>query len=307
MPRDAVLEWLLAGDSAVRFQTTRDLLHRDAAGLQAEVATRGDGATILAARGGDGHWGGGFYQPKWTSSHYSLLELRNLGLAPTHPAAHETVCLILAQHKCRDGGVDPRAATDRSDVCVNGMALNYSAYFGAPETELASIVDSLLARRISDGGFNCRCGPGVAHSSVHTTLSVIEGITSYEQADYRYRLEELRSARATGVEFLLRHRLFRSERGGTVIRSEFTRLHQPTRWYYDILKCLDALADAQVPYDPRMKEAIEVLESRRRPDGRWPVNRGYPGQTHLPAPRAGTANRWVTLRALRVLEGYSAR
>ena len=304
MARDAVLEWLLEGDAAVRFQTTRDLLHRDAAALQPTVATQGDGATILAARGEGGHWGRGFYQPKWTSSHYSLLELRNLGLEAAHPAARATVALILAQHKGPDGGLDPRAVASRSDVCVNGMALNYSAYFGAPEVQLASIVDCLLAARISDGGFNCRRGPDVRHSSMHTTLSVIEGITSYERSGLRYRLDELRLVRESSVEFLLRHRLFRSERGGAVIRSEFLRLHEPTRWYYDLLRCLDALADVQVPYDARMEEAIEVLERRRLPDGRWPVNRGYPGQTHLPPPQAGTANRWVTLRALRVLLAY---
>ena len=304
--QDAVLAWLLDGDAAVRFQSTRDLLHRDAAALQARVAAEGDGATILAARRPDGHWGRGFYQPKWTCSHYSLLELRNLGLDPGHPAARETVALILTHHKTRDGGVDPRPAVARSDACVNGMALNYAAYFGAPEEQLASLVDCLLEGQIRDGGFNCRRAPEVRHSSVHTTLSVIEGITGYERAGCRYRLDDLRSARATSVAFLLRHRLFRSERGGAVIRPEFLRLHQPTRWYYDILRCLDALADAQVAYDSRMEEASDVLQSRRLPDGRWPVNRAYPGETHLPPPRAGTANRWVTLRALRVLQAYPA-
>lgn len=304
MAHDAVLEWLLAGDAAVRFQSSRDLLHRDAVALQARVATEGDGATILAARHPDGHWGRGFYQPKWTCSHYSLLELRNLGLDQAHPAATATVALILAHHKSRDGGVDPRANATRSDDCVNGMTLNYAAYFGAPEAQLTSIVDCLLATELPDGGFNCRHGPDVRHASVHTTLSVIEGITSYARAGHGYRLDELRAARDAAVEFLLRHRLFRSERSGAVIRPEFLRLHQPTRWYYDILRCLDGLADAQVPYDDRMEDAIDVLQRRRSPDGRWPVNRGYPGETHLPPPRPGTADRWVTLRALRVLQYY---
>ena len=300
--QDEVLDWLLAGDAAVRFQTTRDLLRRDATALQAQVATEGDGATILAARHPDGHWGRGFYQPKWTCSHYSLLELRNLGLDPAHPAARAAVELILTQHKSRDGGVDPRVGVRRSDTCVNGMVLNYAAYFGAPEEQLTSIVDCLLAGQIPDGGFNCRRGPEVRHSSLHTTLSVIEGITDFERAGCCHRLDELRSARDTSVELLLRHRLFRSERDGAVIRPEFLRLHQPTRWYYDILRCLDALADAQVAYDDRMAEALAALEHRRSPDGRWSVNRSYPGETHLPPPRAGTANRWVTLRALRVLQ-----
>lgn len=304
MDRDDVLAWLLDGDVAVGYQVTRDLLHDDDALLRARIATEGDGAIILAARQADGHWGRGFYQPKWTSSHYSLLELRNLGLDPGNAAARETVATILRDHKSRDGGVDPRVTVRRSDACVNGMTLNYAAWFGAPEEDLASIVDCLLAGQIADGGFNCRRGPEVRHSSMHTTLSVLEGITSYERAGHRHRLTDLVAARDSSVEFLLRHRLFRSERGGAVIRPEFLRLHHPTRWYYDILRCLDALADAGVPHDPRMDEALEVLGRRRSTDGRWKVNRGYPGETHLPPPRAGAPNRWVTLRALRVLEAY---
>lgn len=305
MARSDVLEWLLAGDVSVRFQTGRDLLHRRDGRLQARIATEGDGAVILAARHPDGHWGRGFYQPKWTSSHYTLLELRNLGLDPQHPSAQETVALILRQNKSRDGGLDHRVTVRRSDACVNGMALNYATYFGAPESELASIVDCLLAGQIPDGGFNCRRGPEVRHSSMHTTLSVLEGITGYERAGYRYRLGDLLAARRTSVEFLLRHRLYRSEHTGAVIRPEFVRLHHPTRWYYDVLRCLDALADARIAYDERMAEAIEVLCRRRAPDGRWSANRSYPGASHLPAPPAGAPNRWITLAALRVLAAYA--
>jgi hypothetical protein len=305
MAGDEVLEWLLAGDVSVRFQVTRDLLHRDATELQARIATEGDGAVLLAARHPDGHWGRGFYQPKWTSSHYTLLELRNLGLDPQHPAARETVALILRQHKSRDGGLDPRVTVRRSDACVNGMALNYASWFGAAEDDLASVVDCLLAGQIPDGGFNCRRGPEVRHSSMHTTLSVLEGITGYERAGHRYRLDDLLAARATSVEFLLRHHLYRSERTGTVIRPEFVRLHHPTRWYYDVLRCLDSLADAAIGYDERMSDAIEVLRRRRAPDGRWSANRSYPGVSHLPPPVAGQPNRWVTLAALRVLAAYA--
>jgi hypothetical protein len=305
MGRDGVLAWLLDGDVSVRFQATRDLLHKYRADVQARIATEGDGATLLAARRPDGHWGRGFYQPKWTSSHYTLLELRNLGLAPDHPAARETVALVLRDNKSRDGGVDPRVTVRRSDACVNGMALNYAAYFGADEESLGSVVDCLLSGRIADGGFNCRRGPEVRHSSMHTTLSVLEGIASYQQAGHRYRLDDLLAARESSVEFLLRHRLYRSEHTGAVIRPEFVRLHHPTRWYYDILRCLDALAAAGIPYDDRMADALGVLQRRRATDGRWSANRSYPGETHLPPAPAGKPNRWVTLMALRVLETYA--
>ena len=61
---------------------TRDLLGHEDASLQARIATEGIGAALLAARGQEGHWGRGFYQPKWTSSHYTLLQLSQIGLDP---------------------------------------------------------------------------------------------------------------------------------------------------------------------------------------------------------------------------------
>ncbi|HEX2705152.1 MAG TPA: hypothetical protein VHM65_05285, partial [Candidatus Lustribacter sp.] len=103
---------------------------------------------------------------------------------------------------------------------------------------------------------------------------------------------------------LLRHHLYRSERTGEPIHPELTRLHHPARWHYDILRCLDAFAEARVPYDPRMDDAIAILRARRCPDGRWAAARPYPGATHVPAPRAGTPSPWVTLIALRVLRCY---
>ncbi len=300
---DAVVGWLLDGDIAVMYQVHRDLLGRDRPDLRARIATEGEGAAILTARGADGHWGRGFYQPKWTSSHYTLLDLMNLGLAPDHPAAVETVTRILAREKGPDGGVNPAGSVTASDVCINGMVLSYACYFRVDPAGLDSVVDFLLAQRMPDGGFNCRSNrSGAAHSSLHTTTSVVEGCTSYLTAGHRHRRDEVTVARDAAIEFLLAHRLYRSHRTGQVIRPEFTRLHHPTRWYHDILRGLEALAAAGVT-DARMDDALELLASRRRPDGRWAAARAYPGQTHIPPVRAGTPHPWVTLRALRVLRG----
>ena len=300
-----MLEWLLAGDVAVQFAARRDLLHRVDPRLQERISEEGYGAALLAARGAGGHGGSGFYQPKWTSSHYTLLELKNLGLVPTNPLARETVTLILDEEKGRDGGLNPSRTIPQSDACVNGMAIGYAAYFGAAQDDLASVVDFLLAQRLPDGGFNCRFNrSGARHSSVHTTVSVIEGITEYERRGYHYRLDELASARATAAEFLLRHHLYRSERTGTPMNAEFTRLHHPARWHFDILRGLDALRDADVPHDPRMDDALSVLRDRRADDGRWVANQAYHGATHVRLTPVGRPDPWVTVIALRVLAAY---
>lgn len=301
-----VIRWLLDGDVAVQFQTTRDLLRQAAPGLQDRIATEGLGAALLAARRPDGHWGRGFYQPKWTSTHYTLLELKNLAVSPLSAPARESVALVLATEKGRDGGLNPSATVRVSDACVNGMALGYASYFGADLDDLASIVDFLLAQRMPDGGFNCALNrQGAHHSSVHTSVCVLEGITEYERRGYTYRLGELSAARGDTVEFFLRHRLYRSERTGRPMDAEFTRLHHPARWHFDTLRCLDAFANAAVPYDARMDDALAALGGRGR-GGRWVANRPYPGATHVPPEPAGQPSRWATLLATRVLAAYDA-
>jgi hypothetical protein len=300
---DEVIEWLLEGDSAVRHQTLRDLLDTDRAENRNAVGSDGDAAALLAAHGPDGHWGRGFYQPKWTCSHYTLLELRELELPGSDPLAQATVELIL-QEKAADGGVRPSRSVKSSDVCVDGMFLNYASWFGAPPG-LDSVVDFLLAEVMPDGGFNCqRRRPGTKTASVHTTVSVLEGFTSYLDAGVVHRREEVRRARDGAVECLLTRELFRSRRTGEAIRPDFTRLHHPARWHFDVLRALDALRAADVPADPRMAAAIEVVLARRRPDGRWAASRGYQGLTHLHYPTPSQPNRWITFRALRVLRTY---
>lgn len=305
---DATVAWLLEGDVAVRFRTGRDLLERPDPALQTRIASEGEGAALLAADGGEGHWGRGFYQPKWTSSHYTLLELHGIGLSAREPRPRDVVARILEHERGADGGLRATEVEQPSDVCVNGMALRYASYFGATDAGLASVVDFVLGQQLPDGGFNCRSNRGGArHSSVHTTVSVIEGVTEYERSGGRRRLAALRDARAASIEFLLRHHLYRSERTGAPISPELTRLHHPARWHFDILRGLVALLDAGAPHDPRMDDAVSVVASRRRPDGRWAANRGYPGETHVPPPRAGTPNPWITLDALRVLRAYGGR
>ena len=301
-----VLDWLMAGDSSVRYQTLRDLLDDDRPHLQARMVTDGDAATILAAQGPDGHWGRGFYQPKWTSSHYSLLELRDLDVVTGHPACLTAVGLI-AQQKGLDGGVNPSGDKRHSDVCVNGMFLAYATHFGAEVAVLMGVIDFLLGQRLDDGGFNCDASRSERRlSSVHTTTSVIDGFAEYLRRGYVYRADEVHLAVTDAAEALLARHLYQRRGDGEPIRTEFTRLHHPARWHFDVLRGLEVLRLAGVDWEPRMVAAMDVVARRRRQDGRWAGSSQYPGQTWVSYPGAGEPNRWVTLRALRVVRWAGA-
>jgi hypothetical protein len=86
----------------------------------------------------------------------------------------------------------------------------------------------------------------------------------------------------------LAHRLFRSHRTGNVIKSDFTRFVFPPRWHYDILRALDYLQAVKSPRDPRLSEAIDIVRTRRRKDGRWSLEYSYNGKMYFELERVGT-------------------
>jgi hypothetical protein len=305
MTHKELIKWLLKGDVSIQYQVYRDLLSTDREDLRNKIEREGWGARFLSKRKADGHWGIRFYQPKWISSHYTLLDLRNLCISPDNTMIRESIDMIASDEKGPDGGIGPFGALQKSDVCVNGMFLNYASYFKTAEEKLKSVVDFILTEHMADGGFNCRSnGSGAVHSSLHTTCSILEGITTYKFNGYTYRLNELKKAEQAAKEFILIHQLFISDRTGEIINKDFLRLSFPSRWRYDILRALDYFQYSKTTWDERMNAAIQVLLKKRNKDLTWNLQAKHPGQVHFDMEKAGKPSRWNTLRALRILKYF---
>ena len=305
MNNKQIIEWLLEGDVSIQYQVYRDLLSTERMDLRKKIETEGYGAQFLSKRKDNGHWGMKFYQPKWTSTHYTLFDLRNLSIAPDNQLIKESIEIILQNEKADDGGLLPIGKIQLTDLCINGMFLNYASYFKTNESDLKSVVDCILAQILPDGGFNCRSNRfQTVHSSLHTTLSVLEGITEYELNKYNYRLKELIKAKKSAIEFMLIHQLFLSDRTGEIINKGFLRFSYPRRWRYDILSALDYLQYSKSDWDERMRPAIDKLLNKRNKEGTWNLRAKYSGQTHFEMEKAGKPSRWNTLRALRILKYF---
>ena len=281
------VERLLEGDPAIRWQTMRDLMGADKESFAAErrrISQEGWGAKLLAWQEPSGRWGGGLYSPKWISTHYTTLLLRRLGLAPDDPQAQKACRLMLDEGFFRDGGINFSSSKRESETCITGMVLSMLAYFEFQDERMERIVEHLLGQQMADGGWNCQAFRGATHSSFHTTISVLEGLREHEKRNPAGEATVVES-QERGREFLLAHKLFRSDRTGEIVDPRMTRFSFPPRWHYDIMR--------------------GIIKKTRRVDGRWPLQNRHAGKTYFEMEKPGRPSRWNTLRGLRILRWWA--
>ncbi len=321
------INWLMDGDPAIRWQVMRDLLAEEEEIYEKEregVAERGWGASYLSYQEPSGLWGGGIYGPKWISTTYTMLTLKRIGLPTANAQARMGCEQLMERGYYLDGGINYFPSQKQSEVCVTGIVLSVLSFFHYPDARVNDLADHLLGRQMPDGGWNCQDYMGDSHSSFHTTLSVLEGLLEYQKAGRKVRVD-IETARLRGHEFLLQHRLFKSDRTGEIVSSRMLRMPFPPRWFYDFMKALDYFQDyyvwraketidypdkasenlaAKHHKDDRFVDAIELLKGKRKSDGRWNMMSGPSGKVYFDMEQAGKPSRWNTLRALRVLNWW---
>ncbi|MBO3749792.1 squalene cyclase [Streptosporangiaceae bacterium NEAU-GS5] len=307
----SVVDWLLDSDPAIRWQVLRDLTDAapdEVAAERARVEREGWGARLLALEDADGLWDGGACFPAsyaglgpgqpWTATMHTLQTLQIFGLDPACQAARRAIALI-AEHgrwehegqRYFDGEVEP---------CINGRTIETGAYFGV---DVSPIVDRILNERLADGGWNCEAENGSVRSSFDTTINVLDGLLEFERATGGSAA--VREARHSGQQYLLERGLFRRKSTGEVAHSGYLEFAFPYYWHYDVLRALDYFRRSGAEPDQRMAEAVEVVRSKRQPDGRWLLDHVHPGLVHFAVEDpVGRPSRWNTLRALRVLDWW---
>jgi hypothetical protein len=235
-----------------------------------------------------------------------MLTLRLLGLPTNNPQAKQACKLLFDEGFYTDGGINlfSRAVWKQSETCVTGMVLALLAYFRYPDERLHDIALYLVNQQMSDGGWNCEAYKGATHSSFHTTISVLEGLYEYECL-FPEKKKRIGQVRTRGHEFLNAHRLYKSHRTGAVFDSKMTTMPFPPRWRYDFIRALDYFRVCDAPRDERMSDAIELLKSKQKKDGRWFMNSGMSGRKFFDLEKAGQPSRWNTLRATRVLNWWN--
>ena len=292
------IDWLLDSDPAIRWQAMRDLTDATPEVIAAErahVPREGIAAEILAHQGSDGSWHRDD-APVWLPTLFTMQLLRATGVDPADPIIESAVARLEAGFRWDEEFGKKPFFEGEVEPCINGGALTLGAYFGRPSESLAR---RLAGEQLDDGGWNCDA-PKSSRSSFHTTICVMEGLLEYERAVGSAR--EIAAARRRGEEYLLERGLFRRRSTGEVANPEFLEFAFPPRYHYDVLRALEYFRAAGARPDPRIGDALRLVESRRQADGRWILERSYDEALAFPFNESvGEASRWNTLRALRVL------
>lgn len=265
---------------------------------------------LLSPRATDGRLTFSAYS-KWRGAFWVLLQLVDLG----YPSGDSNLAPLFDQ--CFEWLLDPdrlkriplidgryrRCALQEAGTVFSAVRL------GHMDGRVEQLVELLLKWQWPDGGWNCDKKPKAHHSSFHESLIPLRGMNAYARASGDPKVQKSVERVA---EMFLSHRLYKHSLNGEVIADVFTRFAFPPYWHYDVLTGLIGMEEAGFLADPRCKDGLDLLESKRLPECGFAAEAKY-FVTNLNAPSIvspinwGTANPkkqddFITVRALGILK-----
>jgi hypothetical protein len=311
---DATLDWLLDDENpSIKYVTLTELLGESSDSKEAKKARQAIPQSpmvlsLLSGQKNDGGFGIDVYN-KWMGAHWRLRSIVDLAIPEDDKRAIKAAGQVLRwlespEHKKHIriiNGLTRRCASQEGNALVACCRLGI-----ADDPRVRNLAESLISWQWPDGGWNCDKDNDAHHSSFYESVIPMWGLLEYHRATGNKTA--LTAAKRTG-EFILRHRLFRSEKTGKIINSNWLRLRYPHYWHYNILQGLSALTMLGKAKDSRASEALDILMQKRRPDGRWKAD-GYHWKYPFRGQRYGSPvdwwrgkpNKMLTLNALRVLK-----
>lgn len=335
MTNSQIVEQLLQSDEpSIRWKTRVNVLgeNRQSAAikkLEGEVKNSARVNKLLSKLDAKGHMKTNVYA-KWQGAQWLFMTLADIGypagdkrLQPTMDELFETWLEERfynefdaktkedAYKKLREG-IPFMQGRHRTCASQQGNALYVALKLGLDDKRVDKLVERLLYWQWPDGGWNCDKEASADTSTFIHTLWSMRGLNLYAKKTGDKKAKEA-AKRAT--EVFLSRRLFKRASNGKIIREEFVKLHYPLYWHYDILGALKVFAEMGETKDPRLQDALDLLEEKRLSNGGWSSESKYytkvTDKIQLGADYVdwgGTSkkkmNEWVTVDALYVLKAF---
>ncbi len=327
-PIPSPLDWLLdPAEPGVRYLALRDLLRPATADPELAAARRaahaqGPIATVLDKMNPAGYWEtpGPGYNPKYTATVWSLILLAQLGAAISEDQRIERACeYVLEEALTPNGQFSASGAPSGTCDCLQGNLCWALLEMGCADPRMKSAYD-WMARSVTGEGiapaaekqaplryYAGKCGPlfacgsNLAYSCAWGAAKVMLALARWPAAQ---RTPIMDQAIAAGTNFL-----FSCDPASAAYPSGMTGKPSQSWWKFgfpvfyvtDVLQIAEALAALGHIHDARLQNTLTYIRQKQDSAGRWSLEYEYNGKTWVEFGAKKQPNKWVTLRALRVL------
>ena len=327
--KDDPVNWLLEPENpGARYLALRDLLEKpedDPELISARhiAHTQGPIAAILEKMQPEGNWAkpGPGYTPKYRSTVWSLILLAQLGAVANQDERLTRACAYLLEHALSPGGQFSINGTSSGTVdCLQGNLCWALLEMGFDDPRLDTAFE-WMARTVTGEGmapktdkdaerryYAYKCGPMFACGGNYG-LPCAWGTTKIMMAFGRFpesrRTPLINHAIQQGVDFLLSTDPAKADwpsGGADKPSTNWWKFGFPVFYVTDILQVVEALVGVGKANDPRLVNALDLIQQKQDDQGRWKLEYEYTGKTWVDFGEKKQPNKWVTLRALRVLK-----
>jgi hypothetical protein len=325
--------WLLeAENSGVRYLTLRDLLNlpRDDKKLKSARKTahsEGPIAEVLSHMEREGYWvrPGPGYNPKYRSTVWSMILLAQLGASVTEDKRIEQGCNYLLD-QLADGGQftsitsgTPSGTIDclQGNLCWSLMELGCNdprldkAYEWMARTVTGEGIAPMEERDAPVRYYAYKCGPTFAcgvNNKLPCAWGGVKVMLAFSKLPTKKQTPLIKKAIKQGVEFFFgidAATAIYQTRDNNKPNRAWWKFGFPVFYVTDMLQLAEALVSLGYGNDPRLSNVLTILREKQDNEGRWLFEYDYTGKTWIDFGKKQQPNKWVTLRALRVLKALN--
>jgi hypothetical protein len=321
------LSWLLESDSpGVRYLALRDLVDTSKNELKkaSKLAHRqGPISAVLAHMEKQGFWSepGPGYLPKYFSTVWSIILLAQLGAQAEEDERICKACAYILDHALTPTGqFTASGAPSGTADCLQGNLIWALAELGCQDSRLNQAID-WMARTVTGEGIapltdkkasvryyagkrgpNFECG---SNNNLPCAWGGIKVMLALAGIPKKSHTPVIKRAIAKGVDFL-----FSVDPALATYPSGYSSKPSGNWWKFgfpvfyvtDLLQNVEALIRLGFGKDKRLLRALDLVREKQDAKGRWLLEYDYGGKTWVDFGEKKQPNKWVTLRALRVLK-----
>jgi hypothetical protein len=327
------LAWLLEADNpAVRALALRDLLERpetdaDLQGAIKNAHQHDPIAGILANMDSQGYWvqSGAGYNPKYRSTVWSICLLAQLGASIQMDARLKKACAFVLEHTLTSQGQFSATGVPSGTIdCLQGNLCWALHKMGCRDPRLNQAFE-WMARSVTGDGiapsddknaatryYASKCGPQFAcggNYKLPCAWGATKVMLAFGQLKPEMRTPLIKKAIQQGVDFFFSvdpmDAAYPMTKGSKPSRN-WWKFGFPVFYITDLLQVAEALAALGYQHDPRLSRTITFIRQKQDDTGRWALEYHYSGKTWGDYGEMSQTNKWITLRALRVLKAVDS-